>query len=73
MVVTRKDYQVLRYVDYLLWLICCHYKVKETTGLHSSFLPLCFYRKLYMAPLTKRGFWELPLQKYLEDLKSRLW
>jgi len=39
MAVTKKDYQGLRYVDYPLWLTCCHYSAEETAGLHSS----CFY------------------------------
>lgn len=36
-VVTKKDYQGLRYVDYLLQLTCCHYTVEESTRLHSFF------------------------------------
>lgn len=71
MVVTKQDYQGPRYVDYPLQMTCCYYSVEETAGLHSSF----FYAFIenYMAPLSERFFWELPLQNCLEEgLTNRL-
>ena len=72
MVVTKKDYQGLRYVDYPLQLTCCHYSVEEAAGLHSSFFYAFIENRTWLH--RPKGFLGIALQRCLEEsLTNTLW